>query len=84
MTDISKYKNVSLSKNAYEQLKRQAKQITDVKLSISKTVELASNVLQGILDDPHYVKPLRGSPAYQNYKKQLMEDSYGAKREISH
>ena len=50
MTDITKYKNVSLSKEAYEQLKKQSKQVTDVELSISKTVELASNVLQGIIE----------------------------------
>ena len=32
MTDITKYKNVSLSKEAYEQLKKQSKQVTDVEL----------------------------------------------------
>ena len=75
MTDITKYKNVSLSKEAYEQLKKQSKIVTDVDLSISKTVELASNVLQGIIEDPHWVKPLRGSPAYQQFKTQLINEN---------
>ena len=75
MTDITKYKNVSLSKEAYEQLKKQSKIVTYVDLSISKTVELASNVLQGIIEDPHWVKPLRGSPAYQHFKTQLINEN---------
>ena len=83
MTDISKYKNVSLSKSAYSQLKEQSKKVYDVKISISKTVELASNVLQHLLDDPQWVKPYVGSPAYRKFK-QLMDEDYGAKRQISH
>ena len=75
MTDITKYKNVSLSKEAYEQLKKQSKQVTDVELSISKTVELASNVLQGIIEDPKWVKPLVGSPSYQHFKTQLINEN---------
>ena len=42
MTDITKYRNVSLSHHTYEQLQKISKQITPapgVKLSISKTVE---------------------------------------------
>ena len=75
MTDITKYKNVSLSKEAYEHLKKQSIQVTDVELSISKTVELASNVLQGIIEDPKWVKPLVGSPAYQHFKTQLINEN---------
>ena len=78
MTDITKYKNVSLSLEAYSQLKKQSRQICDVNLSISKTVELASNILQGIIEDPRYVKPLSGTPAYMNIKSQLMQrNQYG-------
>lgn len=84
MTDISKYANVSLSKSAYNQLREQSKKVYDVKISVSKTVELASNILQHLLNDPMWVKPYVGSPAYSKFKKQLMEDNYGAKREISH
>ena len=75
MTDITKYKNVSLSKEAYEQLKKQSKIVTDVDLSISKTVELASNVLQGIIEDPKWVKPLVGSQAYQHFKTRLINEN---------
>ncbi|ANS05479.1 hypothetical protein [uncultured phage_Deep1-GF2-KM23-C739] len=78
MTDITKYKNVSLSKPAYEQLKKQSRQVCDVDLSISKTVELASNILQGIIEDPRYVKPLSNTPAYMNWKSKLMQrNQYG-------
>ncbi len=40
MTDITKYRNVSLSHHAYDQLHRLSKVVVPgVKLSISKTVE---------------------------------------------
>tara|TARA_R100001463_G_scaffold133365_1_gene194722 strand:+ start:305 stop:484 length:180 start_codon:yes stop_codon:yes gene_type:complete len=40
MTDITKYRNVSLSHHAYDQLEKLSKAIVPgVKLSISKTVE---------------------------------------------
>ena len=78
MTDITKYKNVSLSLEAYSQLKKQSRQVCDVNLSISKTVELASNILLGIIEDPRYVKPLSGTPAYMNIKSELMQrNQYG-------
>ena len=81
MTDITKYKNVSLSLEAYTQLKKQSRQVCDVNLSISKTVELASNILQGIIEDPRYVKPLSGTPAYMNIKSQLMQrNQYGTSK----
>ena len=81
MTDITKYKNVSLSLEAYSQLKKQSRQICDVNLSISKTVELASNILQGIIEDPRYVKPLSGTPAYMNMKSELMQrNQYGTSK----
>ena len=81
MTDITKYKNVSLSLGAYSQLKKQSRQVCDVNLSISKTVELASNILQGVIDDPRYAKPLSGTPAYINMKSELMQrNQYGTSK----
>jgi len=78
MTDTTKYKNVSLSLEAYNQLKKQSRQICDVDLSISKTVELASNIVQGIIEDPRYAKSLSGTPAYINIKNELMQrNQYG-------
>ena len=44
MTDMSKYKNVSLSKEAYKVLEQLSKVILpDAKLSISKTIESIAN-----------------------------------------
>ena len=74
MTDTTKYKNVSLSKEAYQQLKQQSGKLTDAKLSVSKTVEVASNILQGILEDPEWVKTVVGSPAYNSHKEQLIKE----------
>ncbi len=75
MTDLRKYKNVSLSISAYEQLQKQSGKLTDAKLSVSKTVEVASNVLQGILEDPEWVKTVIGSPAYNTHKEQLIKEN---------
>ena len=83
MTDTSKYKNVSLSKSAHEQLEKQSKMIVDVDLSISKTVELASNLLQDIISDPAWVRPSKGSSAYQAYKKKLLTQTYGQVKNLS-
>ena len=83
MTDITKYKNVSLSLEAYNRLKKQSRQVCDVDLSISKTVELASNLLQGVIDDPRYAKPLSGTPAYMNMKSELIQrNQYGTGKRI--
>ena len=44
MTDMSKYKNVSLSKETYSTLEKLSKVILpDAKLSISKTIESIAN-----------------------------------------
>ena len=44
MTDMSKYKNVSLSKETYATLEKLSKVILpDAKLSISKTIESIAN-----------------------------------------
>ena len=44
MTDMSKYKNVSLSKETYYTLEKLSKVIMpDAKLSISKTIESIAN-----------------------------------------
>ena len=44
MTDISKYRNVSLSKAAYKVLEQLSKTLLpDAKLSISKTIECIAN-----------------------------------------
>jgi len=44
MTDMSKYKNVSLSKETYSTLEKLSKVLLpDVKLSISKTIESIAN-----------------------------------------
>ena len=39
MTDITRYKNVSLSKETYKDVKRLSKEVFDVPLSMSKTIE---------------------------------------------
>ena len=39
MTDITRYKNVSLSKETYKDIKRLSKEVFDVPLSLSKTIE---------------------------------------------
>tara|TARA_B100001939_G_scaffold174772_1_gene150456 strand:+ start:309 stop:482 length:174 start_codon:yes stop_codon:yes gene_type:complete len=44
MTDMSKYRNVSLSKDTYKVLEALSKVILpDVKLSVSKTIEAIAN-----------------------------------------
>ena len=44
MTDMSKYKNVSLSKETYAILEKLSKVLlTDAKLSVAKTIEVLSN-----------------------------------------
>ena len=44
MTDMSKYRNVSLSKETYKVLERLSKLIlTDAKLSVAKTIEAIAN-----------------------------------------
>ena len=44
MTDMSKYKNVSLSKETYKVLEQLSKVILpDVKLSVAKTIEAIAN-----------------------------------------
>ena len=83
MADKLKYKNVSLSLETHAQLQNQSKSVVDVDLSISKTVELASNILQGIMEDKDWIKPLRGTPAYQAYKKKLLTETYGQIKSLS-
>jgi len=39
MTDITRYKNVSLSKETYKDIQVLSKEIFDVPLSLSKTIE---------------------------------------------
>ena len=39
MTDIIRYGNVSLSKETYKDVKRLSKEVFDVPLSLSKTIE---------------------------------------------
>jgi hypothetical protein len=43
MTDMSKYKNVSLTKETYKILESLSKVLPDAKLSISKTIESIAN-----------------------------------------
>ena len=44
MTDMSKYKNVSLSKETYAILEKLSKVLlTDAKLSVAKTIETIAN-----------------------------------------
>ena len=44
MTDMSKYRNVSLSKETYKVLEKLSKLIlSDAKLSVSKTIEAIAN-----------------------------------------
>jgi len=39
MTDITRYGNVSLSRETYKDIKRLSKEVFDVPLSLSKTIE---------------------------------------------
>ena len=39
MTDITRYKNVSLSKETYKDIQMLSKEVFDVPLSLSKTIE---------------------------------------------
>ena len=51
MTDMTKYKNVSLSKETYAVLEKLSKVILpDGKLSISKTIEVITNEKAGKLN----------------------------------
>ena len=44
MTDMSKYKNVSLSKETYAILEKMSKELLpDAKLSVAKTIETIAN-----------------------------------------
>ena len=72
MTDITKFKNVSLDIKTYELLKSQSKLICDVDLSLSQTVKHNANVTQSIMDSADWVKPLRGSKTYQKWKGKLL------------
>jgi len=39
MTDITRYKNVSLSKETYKDIQMLSKEVFDIPLSLSKTIE---------------------------------------------
>ena len=54
MTDVSRYKNASISIKAMELIKKQAKEICPVELSISKTIEHNSRFYEKY---KHLVKP---------------------------
>ena len=72
MTDITRFKNISLDLKTYELLKQQSKQICDVDLSLSQTVRHNAYITQQMLDSPNFVKPLRGTKTYQKWKKKLL------------
>ena len=72
MTDISKYRNISVDHKTYDLLKSQSKQICDVDLSVSQTVRHNASITQQMLDSPDFVKPLRGTKTYQKWKKKLL------------
>ena len=54
MTDVSRYKNASISIKTMELIKKQAKEICPVELSISKTIEHNSRFYEKY---KHLVKP---------------------------
>ena len=72
MTDISRYKNVSVDHKTYELLKQQAKKICDVDLSIAQTIKHNAHITQQMLESANFVKPLRGSSAYRKWKTRLL------------
>ena len=72
MTDISRYKNVSVDHKTYDLLKSQSKQICDVDLSVSQTVRHNASITQQMLDSPNFVKPLRGTKKSQQWKTRLL------------
>jgi hypothetical protein len=55
MTDISRYKNISLDLKTYNLLKEQSKKICGVDLSLSQTVRHHTSVIQRIIDSPEFV-----------------------------
>jgi hypothetical protein len=60
MTDISKYRNVSLTHNTYNILVRLSKTLLpDAKLSISKTVEALANEKDKKLNGKHIPTKIR-------------------------
>ena len=72
MTDTSKYRNISVDLKTYALMQEQSKQICDVDLSISQVVRHNATITQQMLDSPQYVKPLRGTAKYQQWKEKLM------------
>ena len=72
MTDTSKYRNISIDLKTYDLLKEQSKSICDVDLSISQVVRHNATITQSMLESPSYVKPLRGTPQYQQWKQKLL------------
>ena len=72
MTDTSKYRNVSLDHETYNLLLKQSKRICDVDLSVSQTVRHNASITQQMLDSPNFVKPLRGTKKYQQWKTKLL------------
>ena len=72
MTDITRFKNVSLDHATYDLLKSQSKKICDVDLSLSQTIRHNANITQTMLDSPNYVPPLRGNSKYRKWKTKLL------------
>ena len=51
MTDIKKYRNVSLSHETHEKIINQSKKLCSVKLSAAQTVRIAINLVDECLKD---------------------------------
>ena len=51
MTDINKYRNVSLSHETHEKIINQSKKLCSVKLSAAQTVRVAINLVDECLKD---------------------------------
>ena len=72
MTDISRYKNISLDLKTYNLLKEQSKKICGVDLSLSQTVRHNAHITQQMIDSPEYLPPIKGNSKYRKWKTKLL------------
>lgn len=61
MTDISKYKNITLTHKAYNKAERLSNKLCDVKISKSKVVEAGINILE-LLVEKNLLSSLKSLP----------------------
>jgi hypothetical protein len=72
MTDTTKYASVALKHETKKKLEVVASSIIDLDLSLAQTITFMTDHYYKMVTSPYYVKPLRGSPEYQEKKKQWL------------